>query len=310
MPETKWHSLSIEETLHQTDSTPLGLSGREAARRWERHGPNELQEAEAVSPLVLLGQQFVHPLVIILIVAAGIAAYLQEILDAIVIAMIVVLNAIFGFVQEYRAERAIQALKELTAPKAHVLRDEAEVTVPTRELVVGDVVLLSAGSKVPADLRLFEVANLMVSEASLTGESVPVHKRLDPVAEGAALGDRANLSFMGTVAEVGRGRGVVVATGMATELGRIAGMVQEEPVSQTPLQRQLSRFAKQLGVAVLAVTGFIFAVGYLRDPTALVELFLTAVALAVAAIPEALPAVVTVGLALGLRRMARRHALI
>ncbi|MEE9196788.1 MAG: HAD-IC family P-type ATPase [bacterium] len=310
MQERAWYSLSVDEAWARAESSPQGLSQADAESRLERDGPNELQEVGAVSPLLLLAQQFVHPLVIILIVAAGIAAYLQEILDAAVIALIVVLNAIFGFVQEYRAERAIQALKQLTAPKAHVLRDENEVTVPTRERVVGDVVLLSAGSKVPADLRLFEVANLLVNEASLTGESVAVHKRLDPVPEGVPLGDRTNLSFMGTVANVGRGRGLVVATGMATELGRIAGMVQEEPVSQTPLQRQLARFAKQLGLAILAVVLFVFFAGYLRDPDAIVELFLTAVALAVAAIPEALPAVVTVGLALGLRRMARRNALI
>lgn len=310
MQERAWYSLSVDEAWARAESSPQGLSQAEAESRLKRDGPNELQEVEAVSPLLLLAQQFVHPLVIILIVAAGIAAYLQEILDAAIIALIVVLNAIFGFVQEYRAERAMQALKQLTAPKAHVLRDENEVTVPTRELVVGDVVLLSAGSKVPADIRLFEVANLLVDEASLTGESVAVHKRLAPVPEGVPLGDRTNLSFMGTVANVGRGRGLVVATGMATELGRIAGMVQEEPVSQTPLQRQLARFAKQLGLAILAVVLFVFFVGYLRDPDAIVELFLTAVALAVAAIPEALPAVVTVGLALGLRRMARRNALI
>ncbi|MEE9268548.1 MAG: HAD-IC family P-type ATPase, partial [Thermoplasmata archaeon] len=258
MQERAWYSLSVDEAWARAESSPQGLSQAEAESRLKRDGPNELQEVEAVSPLLLLAQQFVHPLVIILIVAAGIAAYLQEILDAAIIALIVVLNAIFGFVQEYRAERAMQALKQLTAPKAHVLRDENEVTVPTRELVVGDVVLLSAGSKVPADIRLFEVANLLVDEASLTGESVAVHKRLAPVPEGVPLGDRTNLSFMGTVANVGRGRGLVVATGMATELGRIAGMVQEEPVSQTPLQRQLARFAKQLGLAILAVVLFVF----------------------------------------------------
>ncbi|MFQ5919863.1 MAG: HAD-IC family P-type ATPase, partial [Thermoplasmata archaeon] len=310
MQETKWHSLSVDEAWARADSSPEGLSQAEAETRLTRDGPNELQEVEAVSPLLLLAQQFIHPLVIILIIAAGIAAFLGEVLDTVVIALIVVFNAIFGFVQEYRAERAMQALKQLTAPKAHVLRDGEEASIPTRDLVVGDVVLLSAGSRVPADLRLFEVANLLVNEASLTGESLAVHKRLDPVAEGAPLGDRTNLSFMGTAANVGRGRGLVVATGMATELGRIAGMVQEESVPQTPLQRQLARFAKQLGIVILAVVAFVFLVGYLRDPNAIVELFLTAVALAVAAIPEALPAVVTVGLALGLRRMARRHALI
>ncbi|MFQ5552557.1 MAG: cation-translocating P-type ATPase [Thermoplasmata archaeon] len=310
MQEQAWHSLSIDEAWARVESSPQGLSQAEAERRLMRDGPNELLEVEAVSPLLLFAQQFTHPLVIILIVAAGIAAFLGEILDTVVIALIVVFNAVFGFIQEYRAERAMQALKRLAAPKAHVLRDEEEVTIPTRELVVGDVVLLSAGSRVPADLRLFEVANLLVNEASLTGESVAVHKGLDPVPEGAPLGDRTNLSFMGTAANVGRGRGFVVATGMATELGRIAGMVQEESVPQTPLQRQLARFAKQLGVVILAVVLFVFLVGYLRDPDAIVELFLTAVALAVAAIPEALPAVVTVGLALGLRRMARRHALI
>ncbi len=304
-----WYNLSKEEAFQRADSSPQGLSPKESRKRLERDGPNELQEIYRISPWRILATQFAHPLVIILIAAAIIAGLLGQVLDSLVIVLIVVFNAIFGFVQEFRAEKAIEALKALTAPKAQVLRDGEVKSVPTRELVVGDVVDLGAGRKVPADLRLFEVANLKVNEASLTGESVPVSKGVHPLSGEVFLGDRTNMCLTGTVVDTGRGKGVVVATGMATELGKIAGLVQEEPKSQTPLQRQLGHFARQLGVAILLIAAFIFIAGYLREPDMLL-LFLTAVSLAVAAIPEALPAVVTIALALGLRRMARRNALI
>ena len=312
-----WHAHPGDEVLKRLDSSPLGLSAEDAGRRLATHGPNELVQLRRISPLKILLSQFVEPLVLVLIVAAVLSAAIgfaqgtvEELYDALVIFVIVGFNAAFGFVQEYKAERAIQALRALAAPQAQVVREGKVASVPTREIVPGDLVILSAGDKVPADLRLLEVAKLRMNEAPLTGESVAVGKRTDPVAANTVLPDRKNMCYAGCAVEVGRGRGVVVATGMGTELGRIAGLVQEQKSEETPLQRQLNRLGKQLGLVILAIAAFIFAIELVRQAGDIVELFLTAVSLAVAAIPEGLPAVVTITLALGLQRMAKRQALI
>ncbi len=319
MPEA-WHAVDVETLFERQASSPTGLSKGEAAERLAKTGPNELVQTTRISPLRILFEQFTDVLVIILIIAAVISGYLgiskgesTELWDAILIAIIVVLNSVLGFFQEFRAEKSLQALKALAAPKAHVVREGEVVAVPARELVPGDAVLLAAGDKVPADLRLFEAASLRTNEASLTGESTPVTKTTGALPADAFLGDRKNMAFLGTTVEGGRGKGIVVSTGMATELGKIAGLVQEETKEETPLQRQLDRLGRQIGLIILGIAAAVFVIMFVKEanPMANLELlFLTAVGLAVAAIPEGLPAVVTISLALGLQRMIKRHALI
>ncbi len=315
-----WHAVDVETAFERQASSPTGLSKREAAERLAKVGPNELVQTARISPLRIFLEQLTDVLVIILIIAAAVSAYLglsrnesTEVWDAVLIGIIVVLNSVLGFIQEFRAEKSLQALKALAAPKAHVVREGEATYVPSRELVPGDVVLLAAGDKVPADVRLFEAASLRTNEASLTGESTPVSKATAPLPSDAFLGDRRNMAFMGTSVEGGRGKGLVTATGMRTELGTIAGLVQQETKEETPLQRQLDRLGRQIGLIILAIAGAVFLLMFLKeaDPLSNLELlFLTAVGLAVAAIPEGLPAVVTISLALGLQRMIRRHALI
>ncbi len=306
-----------------------GLSGEDAKRRFADAGPNELEEKGRRGFLSLLAEQFNNFLIIVLIAAATVSFLVGEPVDAIAILVIVVLNAVMGVVQESKAERALEALKQMSAPEAQVLRDGEMQTVPVKRVVPGDVVLLEAGSSVPADLRLLEAVNLRIDEAPLTGESVPVKKRAKAVLEEkASLGDRENCAFMGTTVSYGRGRGVVTATGMDTEMGKIATMIQSYEEEETPLQRRLSQLGKWLGIIALAICGVIFLYGVIRDTQPalafqegfavyfrqyqqdIVELFMTAVSLAIAAVPEGLPAVVTICLALGMQRMVRRHALI
>ena len=315
-----WHATDVETSFERQASSPTGLSKGEAADRLAKLGPNELVQTARVSPFRIFLEQFTDVLVIILIIAALISGYLgisrgepTELWDAILIAIIVVLNSALGFLQEFRAEKSLQALKALAAPKAHVIREGEGIAIPSRELVPGDVVVLAAGDKVPADLRLFEAASLRTNEASLTGESTPVSKNIQVLRADAFLGDRKNMAFMGTTVEGGRGKALVVATGMQTELGKIAGLVQQETKEETPLQHHLDRLGRQIGILILGIAGVVFLLMFLKeaDPLANLELlFLTAVGLAVAAIPEGLPAVVTISLALGLQRMIRRHALI
>ncbi len=312
-----WHGLSVEETLSvlKTDAS-AGVSSSEAARRLEKYGPNVLPEAEPISPLKILLSQFKDIMVIVLIVAAVISAFIghhrgtvEEWYDAIVIGIIVVVNALFGFFQEYRAEKSLHALKAMSSPRAEVIRDGRVITVDSSALVPGDIVILKAGAKVPADIRLIEAANLRVKEASLTGESSEVSKDPDTVLpEETYLGDRKNMVFSGSTVTYGRGAGCVVETGENTEIGKIAGMLQE-PSEPTPLQVKLEVMGKQIALAILGISVAIFLFGLVQGIDA-VEMFLTAVSLAVAAIPEGLPAVVTISLALGLQRMVRRNALL
>lgn len=306
-----YHCMSASDVaaLLGTDLSK-GLSSREAKARLERFGPNELREKPGPSILQMFLAQFKEPLVLVLIVAAAISAALREFTEGIVIMAIVVLNAVLGVTQESRAEKALAALKKLAAPNARVRRDGVTVTVPTRELVPGDVVLIEAGDHIPADMRVVEAVTLKVEEAALTGESVPVEKAADAVLpEDAPIGERSNMVHMATICVYGRGRGVVVATGMKTQVGHIAGLIETSTEKRTPLQERLEELGKWLGGAALGLCAIMFVAGLLRG-IPVFEMFLTAVSLAVAAIPEGLPAIVTVVLAIGVQRMARHHAIV
>jgi Ca2+-transporting ATPase len=306
-----WHRLDAAQVAAHFGTVPeAGLTAGEVGRRLQRHGANELAEGERRSPWLMLAGQFTDFMILVLLAAAVIAGVVGEPQDSIAIVVIVLLNAVIGFLQEYRAERTMAALRRLGAPRARVLRDGQVLDVAARELVPGDLVLIEAGNVVPADLRLVQAARLKVQEAMLTGESLAVDKQVLPVETGdAALGDRTNMAYKGTIVTYGRGRGIVAATGMATELGRIARLIQSAAEGQTPLQRRLAHFGRWLAVAAMGICAVVFVAGLLRGEP-LVLMFLTAVSLAVAAIPEALPAVVTVALALGAGKMAQRNALV
>ena len=308
--QTTWHVLPVEEVFSQLDSAPGGLSSDAAAQRLAAYGANELTEAERVSPWWLLLEQFKNVLIVILLVATVLSAFLGHAVEAITIAVIVLFAVILGFTQEFRAERAIQALRRMAAPLASVFRDGREVEVPARDLVPGDVILLRAGDRVPADVRLVEAVNLKIDEAVLTGESLAVEKLTAPLAQrDAPLGDRRNMGFAGTAATYGRGRAVVVATGMRTEFGKIAQLLQTVQTGRTPLQENLDRVGRKLAHAAFAIVGVIVVLGLWRGQP-LLEMLIFGVALAVAVVPEALPAVVTISLAMGVQRMVRRHALV
>ncbi|MBI5025876.1 MAG: cation-translocating P-type ATPase [Nitrospirae bacterium] len=306
----RWHQKDIEEVIEHLKSSPQGLSMDETKKRLEEYGPNVLKEKKKRTPFMMFLDQFKDFMILVLMAAAVVSGLVGEPKDTIAIIVIVILNAIIGFVQEYRAEKAIAALKMMAAPTATVLRDGMPVNIQASELVPGDIVLLEAGKVVPADMRLIEVAQLKVEEAPLTGESVPVDKHIKTLHdEMMPLGDRKNMAYKGTIVPYGRGTGVVVSTGMDTELGKIATMLQEEEEVKTPLQKRLTKFGQRLAIAVLAICAIVFGIGLLRgEPPAL--MFLTAISLAVAAIPEALPAVITISLALGAKKMVKQNALI
>ena len=301
----------------------LGLTLAEAQRRLAQYGPNQLKSAPETAWWTRLLEQFQNFLVIILLVAVVISMIEWLLQDpretalpyeALVIMAIVVLNAMLGFIQESRAEKSVRALMALAAPEATVVRDGDRQRAATHEIVPGDIVLIEAGDKIPANSRIIEIANLQTDEAPLTGESVPVSKDVNPIDGDVGIGDRRNMLYSGTVATYGRGRAVVVATGMATEVGRIAGLLESAEKEPTPLQQELDRTGKRLSVIMLAICAVVFAAGLFSTSTftlnVVLSLFLFAVALAVAAIPEALPAIVTVGLSLGVRRMAAANAIV
>ncbi|MDD1669581.1 MAG: HAD-IC family P-type ATPase, partial [Methanomicrobiales archaeon] len=305
-----FHAYPAGRALEELRSTTGGLSPEEALARLAVHGPNQLQEKAKESPLLLLARQFTDLLIVILAIAAVISGILGEWLDAAAIIAIIILNGTIGFLQEYRAEKALEALKRMIAPVARVIRNGTEGIVDARELVPGDVVLIMEGDRVPADGRLLETVALETDEAPLTGESQPVPKDAALVCEPhETIHCHGNMVFLGTIVTRGRGRALVTATGMATELGKIAEAVAEEPEEPTPLQLKLAYLGKQLSAAALAIVGVIFLVGLGRGLPAL-GMFLVAVSLAVAAIPEGLPAVVTITLSLGVQRMAAKHAII
>ena len=328
---TAWHALTSQEVLDHLKVEEQGLTSTEAAARLEYYGPNQLKEGKRTTLLEMLWSQFNNFIIILLIVASIISALLGEWIDASAIMAIVLLNAILGIIQERRAAEEFAALKKMAAPEAHVIRDGHRMTLASSDLVPGDIVYLEAGNFVPADVRLLEAVNLKIEEAALTGESLAVQKNAALQLEGnIPLGDRKNTSFMGTVVSYGRGRGVVTSTGMHTQLGLIAEMLQQVEDEETPLQRRLEQLGKTLGVGALLVCALVFAVAvfentdlglltaagggllaYLNSAKSqLVETFLVAVSLAIAAVPEGLPAVVTISLALGMREMIHRHALI
>jgi len=306
----QWWQLDIKEAVGSLSSDLTnGLSFNEAAERLKKYGPNELQATHRTSPWALLLEQFKNVLIIILFVATVLSAFLGHNVEAIAIAVIVLFAVLLGFVQEYRAERAIEALQQMAAPMASVIRHGREADIPSRELVPGDVILLRAGYKIPADARLFEAVNLQIDEAALTGESVPVEKHTVSIDHpNLALGDRRNIAYAGTVATYGRARALVVATGMNTEFGKIAQMLQTVETGRTPLQENLDKVGRMLAWSAFVIVAIIVALGLLRGQP-FIEMLIFGIALAVAVVPEALPAVVTISLAIGVQRMVRRHAL-
>ena len=305
-----WHTLDADDVSSRLETGASGLTSDEARRRFDRYGPNELQAFERASPWHTLAAQFKNVLILILLAAALVSGLLGHALEAAVIAVIVLFAVFLGFIQEHRAERALEALRRMAAPLGHVLRDGIEAAIPARELVPGDVVLLRAGDRVPADARVSEAINLAIDEAALTGESAAVTKTSDRQdAANAGLGDRLGMVYAGTLITYGRGRAVVVATGMATEFGRISRLVQSVSAGRTPLQDNLDRLGAMLGKAALVVVALIVGLGLWRGLPPL-EMFIFGIALAVAVVPEALPAVVTISLAIGVRRMVKRQALV
>lgn len=307
---TAYDSLTAAELMARLDSGADGLSTAVAAERLREMGPNLLRRERQRSPWQMLFEQYRDPMIVLLLVASGISGVVGEINDAVVILIIVALNSLVGFFQDYRAEKALAALKQLAAPFALVRRDGHVRRIPAADLVPGDLVLVESGSIVPADLRLIEVHALQVDEAALTGESAPVAKTAEPVlTPGQVPGERHNMLFSGTRISYGRGSGLVTATGMATEMGAIAHLLDTTETLKTPLQLRLARVGKNLAWAALVICALVFAVGVLRGEDWLL-MFLTAVSLAVAAVPEALPAVVTISLALGARRLVRVNSLI
>ncbi len=322
-----WHAMKTEEVLDELKVDQEGLSRQEASERLQKYGYNELVERKRITPFQIFVNQFKDIFVIMLLIAVAISVAigwyksttaanggaLDEYVDAITISAIVALNAIVGFVQEYRSEKAIEAMKRLAAPRARVYRDGKEIVIPAKEVVPGDIIILEAGDRIPADARIIEAIELKTEEAALTGESTPVNKSMEVVDEKTSVSDRVNMVFMGTHVTYGRGKAVVTATGMNTEFGKIAEMVQTVEEEETPLQQKLGRFAKKLGTIIVAACVIIFILEVIREGYHLeniVDVFMTAVALAVSAVPEGLPAVVTVCLALGARELAKRNALL
>jgi len=306
----RWHQRDVNDALQKQHSSIQGISSEEAKRRLREYGPNELREKPKKTLFMMFLDQFRDFMVLVLIAAALISGFIGELSDTLAIIVIVILNAVIGFIQEYRAEKAMTALKKMAAMSATVLRDKMPVKLAGAGIVPGDVVLLETGNVVPADMRLVEVSRLKIEEAALTGESVAVEKQTKALHDGLLpIGDRKNMVYKGTFVTYGRGTGVVVSTGMETELGRIATLLQEEKGAKTPLQKRLATFGQKLAVAVMAICGIIFGVGLMRGEQPMLML-LTAISLAVAAIPEALPAVVTISLALGAKKLVVQRALI
>jgi Ca2+-transporting ATPase len=306
-----WHTLSAEETAQKLKTTSqAGLSHDEAVKRYAQYGANALNETKRRSPWRMLLDQFSEFMILVLIAAAIISGIVGDIEDTIAIIVIITLNAVIGFIQEYRAERSMAALRRMSEATVRVMRENSIHTINASELVLGDAVLLEAGNLISADLRLTESSQLKIDESTLTGESVSVDKQTNSIPHtDAPLGDKTCLAYKGTIVTHGRGRGLVVATGMRTELGKIASLLVDGDQSKTPMQKRLADFGKKLAVAALAICTLVFAIGIVRGEPLLL-MFMTAVSLAVAAIPEALPAVVTISLALGAHKMVKQHALI
>ncbi len=305
-----WHSESEKDVFESLQTLVDGLSKEEINNRLVKYGPNRIAETKTRGPLLRFLYQFHNVLIYVLIVAAVVTAILQHWVDAGVIFGVVFINAIIGFVQEGKAEDALRAIRQMLSPNAEVMRAGRRLTIPAQELVPGDIVLLQSGDKVPADLRLFRVKGLQLQEAALTGESMAVAKITDVVAEQAVIGDRYNMAFSGTIVTHGQGSGVVVETGAQTQLGLISTLVADVETVTTPLLRQMAQFGHMLTIGILIIAALNFAFGVLVHDYLLADMFLASVSLAVAAIPEGLPAIMTITLAIGVQRMARRNAII
>jgi len=307
---SSWHTESTETVLQSLETITSGLSKEEASNRLAKHGPNQLPEPNVRGPLLRFFYQFHNVLIYVLIAASAVTAMLGHWVDASVILGVVLINAAIGFVQEGKAENALRAIRQMLSPNAMVMRDGRQMTIRAEALVPGDIVLLQSGDKVPADLRLFRLKGLQVQEAVLTGESMAVEKTIDPVALETVIGDRRCMAYSGTLVTHGQGAGIVVATGAQTEIGRISTLVSEVESVTTPLLRQMAQFGRWLTLAILGIAIITFVFGSLVRDYAIAEMFLAAVSLAVAAIPEGLPAIMTITLAIGVQRMAHRNAII
>jgi len=313
-----WHSRDTAETIRNLKTHPHhGLTDEEVKKRLTVYGPNELKKEKKISPLAVLFHQFTNTLIIILLIATALSAIVGEIFDAALILVIVIFCAVLGFVQEYKAERALEALKKMLSPTVSVIRNAKEQEVPSKDLVPGDILLLEAGYKIPADARLIEVASLKCDEASLTGESIPVGKATSPLPEDVRVSDRINMVFTGTTVSYGRGKAVVTTTGLDTEFGKIAEEVMAVEEEKTPLEKRTEEIGKWLGIISLAICLLIVAVSLIREAAVtkiefafVIKMVMFAIALAVAAVPEALAAIVTGTLAIGMHQMAKKNALI
>ncbi len=308
--QTTWHNLQIDQVFDHLESSENGLPETEASERLIRFGPNRLKPPKKRGLLIRFASQFHNVLIYVLLGAAVMTAFLEHWVDTGVILAVVFLNALIGFIQEGKAEKALEAIRNMLSQQAAVIRTGKTELISADQLVPGDVVLLQPGDKVPADLRLFHIKELRADEAMLTGESVPTEKAIESVAENAVVGDRKNMAYSGTLITYGQARGIVVATGDHTEIGRISAMLSHVQTLTTPLLRQMATFGKWLTIAIIVIASATFLFGVtLRDYTA-AEMFLAAVGLAVAAIPEGLPAIMTITLAIGVQRMAKRSAIV
>ncbi|MCR4339013.1 MAG: HAD-IC family P-type ATPase, partial [Gemmatimonadaceae bacterium] len=307
---TPWHSLAVAEVERELRVTDRGLNWADARNRLAKHGPNDIGAEREIPWWSLLLRQFRDPLIYILLVAGVVTLAVGELTDTAVITAVVIINAMIGFTQEFRARTAMRALARMSTSKAEVVRDGERRTIDSWELVPGDVVLLSSGARIPADLRLAWVHDLELDESTLTGESASVGKTTAPIADEAIIvADQANMAFAGTTVTRGRGRGIVVQTGVATQLGQIAQSMRETGKTVTPLQRKIQRFGKQVGVLTLVLALVVAVLGVIRG-LSVSEIFVVAVAMVIGSVPEGLPVVLTVTLAIGVRRMASRRAII
>jgi len=307
--EDSWHDLSVQETLAKLDTSEDGLSETVAQSRLQEFGLNELEEEKKTSKLSMLFQKLKNPIIIVLIIAALISLFVEHYYDALVIFIVIIIDMIIGFIQEFKAEEALKALKTMTAPEAEVIRGGNEIRIKAKEIVPGDILLLEAGDKIPADARILESINLETNESMLTGESSAVRKTVDALTANLSVEDRKNIAFSGTIITQGRGKAVVIATGMKSEIGKIAGLIKDTERAETPIQRRTLDLSKKIGIFALAASALTFVLALLRG-FELLDTFLFVLAAAVSAIPQGLPIVVTITLAIGVRRMAKRNAII
>jgi len=305
-----WHSQNVENIMNELKVTNNGLTTQDAKQRLTQYGPNELTKEKGKSPLKLFIGQFTNVLMVILLIAIGLSIAVGEVADALIILAIVIASAVLGFTQEFRSEKAVEALKKMAAPTANVIRDGKETRVPASELVPGDIIILYTGDKVPADARLIESFTIKTDEAPLTGESAPAEKSTETLPEDTQLNDRDNMVFSGTVVVYGRGKAIVTNTGMTTEFGKIAAMVQSAPEDETPLEKRMAAVGKWIGLLAVVIAISVGVVGIVVEGRDIIEMVLWAISLAVAAVPEALPAIITGALAIGMYRMAKVNAIV